>query len=94
MDSPDGVRPSLPAEPGEGGRKPRNRGLQGRRRGERAAVVVRLDRERCVSLLDETTRSADVVARTDMTLLRLDRDGFDAFARYTDAIGQAAASRR
>lgn len=47
-----------------------------------------------LALLDETTRSADVVARTDMTLLRLDRDGFDAFARYTDAVGQAAASRR
>lgn len=47
-----------------------------------------------LALLDETTRSADVVAVTDVTLLRLDREGFDAFARYSDAVTAAASSRR
>jgi CRP-like cAMP-binding protein len=47
-----------------------------------------------LALLDGTTRNADVVAVTDMTLLRLDRDGFDAFARYSDAVADAAVSRR
>lgn len=47
-----------------------------------------------LALLDETTRNADVVAGTDMTLLRLDRAGFDAFARYSDAVAEAASSRR
>jgi CRP-like cAMP-binding protein len=47
-----------------------------------------------LALLDGTTRSADVVAAVPTTLLRLDRPGFDAFARYSDAVAQAAASRR
>jgi CRP-like cAMP-binding protein len=47
-----------------------------------------------LALLDETTRSADVVAAAPSTLLRLDRPGFDAFARYSDAVADAAASRR
>jgi CRP-like cAMP-binding protein len=47
-----------------------------------------------LALLDETTRSANVVAAEPTTLLRLDRAGFDAFARYSDAVAEAAASRR
>jgi CRP-like cAMP-binding protein len=48
-----------------------------------------------LALLEEgATRSADVVAVTHMTLLRLDREGFDAFARYSDAVAGAALGRR
>jgi CRP-like cAMP-binding protein len=47
-----------------------------------------------LALLDDTTRTADVVAATDLTVLRLDRAGFDEFARYSDAVADAADSRR
>jgi CRP-like cAMP-binding protein len=47
-----------------------------------------------LALLDETTRTADVVAATDLTVLRLDRAGFDAFVRYSDAVAGVADSRR
>ena len=47
-----------------------------------------------LALLDDTTRTADVVAVNDLTVLRLDREGFDAFARYSDAVAGVADSRR
>ena len=40
-----------------------------------------------LALLEEGgRRTADVVAVTDLTVLRLDREGFDAFARFSDAV--------
>ncbi len=50
-----------------------------------------------ISLLENKPRSASVVALTPMTLLRLDRSGFEAFLRFSDSaradIGATAAKR-
>ncbi len=50
-----------------------------------------------ISLLEDRPRVASVVAVTPMTLMRLDREGFDAFLRYSESaredIGATAARR-
>ena len=50
-----------------------------------------------ISLLDRKPRVASVVALTPMTLMRLDRSGFDAFMRFSETarldIGATAARR-
>jgi CRP-like cAMP-binding protein len=55
----------------------------------RSSLVATLDAGEFfgeIALLDNVPRNASVVARTRMRIMQLDRDGLEAFLRYSESV--------